>query len=104
MKKPHAHWHQKPDPKCDPATYTTVNTFGFDSDTVTRQELLAWHKIYEPRGSGDYRMGYFACTLIHTIAKARGFVPFTYEEINEYTHLDARTYLEGLGKLERIKG
>jgi hypothetical protein len=88
------------DQKCDPDFYRVSHSLGFDEETVTREELLAWHKIWEPRGSGNLLAGRLGCTIIHLIVKYRDLPPFTQEEIAAYSPVVAREFLVSIGKLK----
>lgn len=87
---------KKPDPICDPGNYTTMHYFGFDTETVSREEVLAHIKQWEPRGSGNHMACHLALIALHLVAKLRNFEPFTQDEIEKTDLLEARALLEFL--------
>lgn len=71
------------DMKCDPKDYLPNDVLGIDVETVSRDELIELHNVFEPRGSGNLYAGRIACMAIHLIVQLRGFAPLTYEEIKK---------------------
>lgn len=57
-------------------------TFLFDVNTVTREELLEQMKYWKAQGSGPLSLMKIICGLISQIAELRGFTPFSHDEVN----------------------
>jgi hypothetical protein len=53
----------------------------FDLEKLTREEVLHLMKAYYPAGSGPLTEMRTICRLLANVAEAKGFEPFTQEEI-----------------------
>lgn len=80
---------QKPPGPTHPDYYRPL----FDTETVGREELLAWF-VYFQAQTGLRRV---ICALLLQILKLRGFAMPTEPELTTLRYVDAATYLKARG-------
>lgn len=75
----------------------TIPTPMFDAKSLTREDLLSLVVLWWPRGSGPLSMLSTIVSLLIQIGELRGFAPFTPEEVEALSHVQALSHARSRG-------